>query len=126
LGRENLPFFNLIYFSDMLFWSHLSCTMMMVSSPFVVFLDRSKKAFQNKYSCKSKWIPQTNLLPVTLNTTDWLWMSVIAWKLDQWTSPAGQVWLCNTLELSIKSPCFHHVFGPAFTPLSPLSVVSAE
>jgi hypothetical protein len=30
------------------------------------------------------------------------------------------------LELSIKSPYLHPVFGPPFTPLSPLSVVSAK
>jgi hypothetical protein len=29
-------------------------------------------------------------------------------------------------ELSIKSPCLHLVFGPAFTPTSPLSEVSAK
>ncbi len=30
------------------------------------------------------------------------------------------------IELSIKSPCLHPVFGPPFTPKTPLSVVSAE
>jgi hypothetical protein len=31
-----------------------------------------------------------------------------------------------TLELSVKSPSLHPIFGPAFKPLSPLSVVSAK
>jgi hypothetical protein len=36
-------------------------------------------------------------------------------------------WDPKTIELSVvKSPCLHPVFGPAFTPLSPLSVVSAK
>jgi hypothetical protein len=29
-------------------------------------------------------------------------------------------------QASLKSPCLHPVFGPVFTPLSPLSVVSAK
>jgi hypothetical protein len=32
----------------------------------------------------------------------------------------------STLELSVKSTCLHPIFGPAFTSLSPLSVVSAK
>jgi hypothetical protein len=31
-----------------------------------------------------------------------------------------------TLKLSIKSPCLHPLFGLAFTPLGPFSVVSAK
>jgi hypothetical protein len=31
-----------------------------------------------------------------------------------------------TIELFRKSSCLHPLFGPAFTPLSPLSVVSAK
>jgi len=37
-----------------------------------------------------------------------------------------QLKVLSLVELSLKSPCLHPVFGPPFTTLSPLSVVSAK
>jgi hypothetical protein len=51
-------------------------------------------------------------------------INILNLVINGWDSKKGKI--KYTLELSVKSPCLHPIFGPAFKPLSPLSVVSAK